>query len=69
MIPFLLGPVNEYRISISEFNRAISNHNPKRDRAHAIVAEVRARRPEMQVKRISFAEKAIVDGLQEKGNQ
>jgi len=37
----------------SEFNRAIANSNPKRDRAHAIAAEVRARRPEMQVKRIT----------------
>lgn len=40
-------------MSIADFNRAITNSNPKRDRAHAIAAEVRARRPEMQVKRIT----------------
>lgn len=37
----------------ANFNLAITNTNPKRDRAHAIAAEVRARRPEMQVKRIT----------------
>lgn len=40
-------------MSVAAFNRAIANHNSKRDRAHAIAAEVRARRPEMQVKRIT----------------
>ena len=41
-----------YAYTLSEFNRTITNHNPKRDRAFAIAAEVRARRAEMQVKRI-----------------
>lgn len=39
--------------TVGEFNRAIMNHNPKRDRAFAIASEVRARRPEMQVRKIS----------------
>jgi len=38
--------------TVGEFNRAIMNHNPKRDRANAIAREVRTRRPEMQVRKI-----------------
>ena len=41
----------DWYMPLADFNRAMTNSNPKRDRAHAIAAEVRDCRPEMQVKK------------------
>lgn len=44
----------------AEFSKAISNQNPKLDRAQKIASEVRSRKPEMQVKRITNSNSAAV---------